>query len=144
MKIVDLNILIYAVNRAAVEHVAVHAWWQKALAGDESIGLPWVVVLGFIRVTTNPRTFATPFSVDEALHHINTWLAQPSVRIIQESPEHWRLLGGLLRQVGTAGNLTTDTHLAAMAIGHGATLVSCDTDFARFTKVRWENPLATP
>jgi predicted nucleic acid-binding protein len=49
----------------------------------------------------------------------------------------------LLEAVGTAGNLTSDAHLAAMAIEQGATLCSTDGDFARFPGIRYANPLAS-
>lgn len=142
MKIVDLNVLAFAVNTSAAQHAAARAWWEAALQGNETVGLPWVVVLGFLRLATSPRVFPVPIPLDEALAKIDHWLAQPPVRLIYETQEHWRVLRALLEQTGAAGNLTTDAHLAALAIEHGATLVSCDTDFARFTKLRWESPLA--
>jgi hypothetical protein len=142
VKIVDLNVLAFAVNTSAAQHAAARAWWEAALQGNETVGLPWVVVLGFLRLATSPRVFPVPIPLDEALAKIDHWLAQPPVRLIYETQEHWRVLRALLEQTGAAGNLTTDAHLAALAIEHGATLVSCDTDFARFTKLRWESPLA--
>ncbi len=142
MKIIDTNVLLFAVNIAATQHAAARTWWEAALQGNETIGLPWIVVIGFLRLATSPRVFPVPIPLAESLTKIDHWLAHPNVRLIYETEEHWRILRGLLEQTGTAGNLTTDMHLAALAIGHGATLVSCDTDFARFTKVRWENPLA--
>jgi toxin-antitoxin system PIN domain toxin len=142
VKIVDLNILIYAVNQAALQHVPARHWWEAALNGNESIGLPWIVILGFLRLTTSPRTFASPCSVEDSLELIEEWLAQPTIELVRETDEHYRILGELLRKLGAGGNLTTDAHLAALAIGHGATLVTCDSDFSRFSNLRWENPLA--
>jgi uncharacterized protein len=72
---------------------------------------------------------------------VDQWLAQPPVRVISDLPEQWQILKTLLASCGTAGNLTTDAYLASLAIAHGAVLVSCDTDFARFSKLRWEHPL---
>ena len=57
-------------------------------------------------------------------------------------PHHWRILCSLLASSGTAGNLTTDAHLATLAIEHGGELCSTDSDFARFPKLNWTNPLA--
>lgn len=141
MKLVDLNILLYAVNQDAVQHATVRRWWESALNGDEPVGLAWVVLLGFLRLATNHQVFPKPLTVVQAAAKIDTWLAQPNVRIVRETDEQWRILRGLLEQTGTAGNLTTDGHLASMAMAHGATLVSCDADFARFDKLRWENPI---
>jgi len=142
VKIVDLNVLLYAINRDSAHHETVRAWWEAALSGDEPIGLAWVVILGFLRVATHPRVFSRPLDPSDACERIDAWLANPNVRIAHEGDDHWRLLRELLDRTGTAGNLTTDAHLASLAIVHGATLVSSDSDFARFPALRWENPVA--
>jgi uncharacterized protein len=99
---------------------------------------------GGIRLATRPAVFREPLPVDDAISLVDNWLSQPNVVIVHESDEHWRHLQDHIRQTGTAGNLTTDAHLASIAIANGATLVSCDTDFARFRNLQWENPLAVP
>jgi toxin-antitoxin system PIN domain toxin len=143
VKLVDLNVLLYAINREAEHHLPCRSWLEEALAGEEPVGFAWVVLLGFLRVATRLRIFPTAISPEAAIRVVDAWLAAPNTRVVTESPdEHWRLLRQLLAEVGTAGNLTTDAHLAALAIENGATLVSCDADFARFRGVRWENPAA--
>ncbi len=141
MKLVDLNVLLYAINRDSAHHEAARPWWESALSGEEPIGLAWTVILGFLRLATHPQVFAQPLDPVDAFARIDAWLANPNVRIVHEGDDHWRLLRDLLGRTGTAGNLTTDAHLASLAIAHGATLVSCDSDFARFAALRWENPL---
>jgi predicted nucleic acid-binding protein len=79
-----------------------------------------------------------------ALELVETWLAHPNIRIVAEADNHWEILRTLLTEAGTAGNLSSDAHLAALAISRGAVLVSCDSDFSRFRQLRWENPLTTP
>jgi toxin-antitoxin system PIN domain toxin len=143
MKLVDLNVLLYAVNEDAVQHEPIRAWWESALNGDEPVALTWVVLLGFLRLATNPRVFPNPLSVEQALGRVDQWLGQSTVCILQETAEQWRILRSLLETSGTAGNLTTDAHLASLAIAHGAVLVSCDTDFGRFSKLQWEHPLGS-
>ena len=143
MIIVDLNVLLYAVNRDAAHHARVRAWWEDALSGDRPIGLAWIVILGFLRLSTSARVFPQPLTSDEALDRVSAWLAHPLVRVASETERQWDLLQQLLREAGTAGNLTTDAHLASLAIAHGAVLASCDTDFARFAGLRWENPLGS-
>lgn len=120
MKIVDLNVLLYAVNSDAALHQRVRAWWEAAVNDEETIGLPWVVLLGFLRLTTNPRVFPRPLAPDAAAAKVDTWLAQDNIRIVSEKDDHWESLKTLLHHSGTAGNLTTDAHLAALALTHDA------------------------
>jgi toxin-antitoxin system PIN domain toxin len=141
MKIVDVNILVYVVNRDAVQHDQVREWWESTINSDEVIGIPWIAMLGFLRLITHPRLNPTPMTSEDAVAKAETWMGLPQVRIIQETENHWSVLRELLVATGTAGNLTTDAHLAAIAISQGATLVSCDADFGRYKHLRWENPL---
>lgn len=141
MKVVDLNVLLYVVNENAAHHRALLTWWEDAVNGDESIGLPWAVLLGFIRMATNPKIFPHPLDPATAISKIGSWLALPNIYVAREKDGHWEILRTMLIESGTAGNLTTDAHLAALAISHGAVLVSCDSDFARFRGLRWENPI---
>jgi toxin-antitoxin system PIN domain toxin len=142
MIVIDVNILLYAVNTAADQHAAVRAWLESALNGAKPIGLTWIVLLGFLRMATNPRVFHRPLTSNEALDHVKTWIGHPNARLIAETDQHWAILDELIRQTGTTGNRTTDAHLAAIAISHQAGLASCDTDFGRFRRLKWENPLA--
>lgn len=139
MNVVDLNVLVYAVNSSSRNHPAAREWLESAIASDEPTGLAWTVLLGFLRLMTRNGILPRPMSVEEASGVIADWLAQPGVRVVQETGEHWRHLSRLLDATGTGGNLTTDAHLAALAISHGATLVSFDHDFARFPGLRWRN-----
>lgn len=142
MKLVDLNVLLYAINRSAEHHEKVRAWWESALGGVEPVGLAWMVIGGFLRLSTRVSVFPNPLSVEQACGRIDRWLAQPTVRLVRETDEHWTHMRRLLIATGTGGNLTTDAHLAALAISHGATLCSCDNDFARFPSLQWSNPLS--
>lgn len=141
MKLVDLNVLLYVVNQDSVHHETALQWWEETLRGDEPIGLTWVVVLGFLRLSSNPAIFPDPLDAETALEKVSIWLSLDQMRLIRETDDHWHILRSLLDETGTAGNLTTDGHLAALAISHGATLVSFDSDFSRFPALRWENPL---
>ena len=140
MTLVDLNVVLYAVNTAAAHHATAHAWWESALNGDEPVGLAWSVVTGFLRLSTHAAALPRPLTVEQACGRVNRWLGQPPVRLVRETDEHWRHLERLLSETGTGGNLTADAHLAALAISRGATLVSFDNDFARFPNLRWINP----
>lgn len=132
MKLVDTNVLICAVNTSQRQHAAAFRWLERALAGSEAVGFPWTSILGFIRISTNPRMFAEPWPVEEALDIVRSWLSSPAAVVIDPSPSHLGVLSEFLSAAGTAGNLTTDAHLAALAKEHKAQVVTFDRDFERF------------
>lgn len=141
MKLIDLNILLYAINTDSVHHHAAKQWLESALSQDEPVALPWIVMLGFLRITTNSRIMPRPLTVAQATTIVDDWLTQPVMRLLSPGDEHWRIFKSLLDESGTSGNLTTDAHIAALAIENGATLYSTDADFRRFAHLRWINPL---
>jgi len=141
VKLLDLNLLICAVNRDSAPHRAARVWLEDVLSGAETVALPWAVILGFLRLTTNPRFVSRPLTPEQALGVVAGWLARPAVVALNPTDEHWPILRELLGASGSAGNLTTDAHLAALALEHGAELCSADGDFARFARLRWVNPL---
>jgi toxin-antitoxin system PIN domain toxin len=138
--IVDANVLLYAVDRTSAKHEDSRAWLDASLAGAEAVGLAWVALLAFIRIGTNPSIFPHPMTADDATAQVEAWLDAPAAVAAHPSARHAALLRGLLGPSGTAGNLTTDAHLAALAIEHGADVVSYDRDFARFAGVRHRLP----
>jgi uncharacterized protein len=142
VKIVDLNLLLYAIDEEAPHHDRARPWLEEVLSSTEEVGLAWIVLLGFLRISTNPAVFAQPLRPEDALDIVDGWLAQPSAAVVHPTERHASHLRELLSSLGTAGSLTTDAHLAALAIEHGAELCSADTDFARFAGLRWHNPLA--
>lgn len=142
MKVLDLNVLLYAVNRDSAHHARARSYVETLFTGEETIALPWAVILGFIRIATNVRLFPNALSVEQALAVIDSWFAQPPVVAMNAGESHWELLKDLVTEVGAAGNLTTDAHLAALAMENGAELVSTDVDFARFQHLRYVNLLA--
>ena len=141
MKIVDANLLLYAIDARSPRHEAAHAWLERQLSGDETIAFAWVVLLAFVRLSTNPHVFARLLSPDRAFDVVARWLAQACVVIVHPGNRHAAVVRQLLGPLGTAGNLVTDAHLAALAVEHGAELNSCDADFSRFSGLRWINPL---
>lgn len=142
MIVPDVNLLIYAYNRDARDHDAARRWWEGLLSGSESVGLPWAVCCGFIRLMTHPAVLSTPLAPVRAVAHVQSWFDRPNVEALDPGPRHLEVLGRLLGDVGVAGNLTTDAHLAALAIEHQCVVHSNDADFARFPGLRWRNPLA--
>ena len=142
MKLPDLNLLLYAIDEEAPHHERSAAWLGDVLSGTEDVGFSWAVLLGFVRLSTNPAVFERPLEVSEAFGYVDEWLAQPVATVVNPTAQHGKRLRELLEPLGTAGNLTTDAHLAALAIEHGAELCSHDADFTRFPGLRWHDPLA--
>ncbi len=141
MILVDANLLIYAVDKDAPLHSVARSWWEATLSGTETVGLSWIVLLAFLRLTTRPNVFPKPLRIEVAFKIVDSWLAQPSVTLVHPGPRHAQLLRDLLLPSGAGGNLTSDAHLAALALAHGAELCSSDYDFARFRLLKWRNPL---
>lgn len=141
MIVPDVNLLIHAYNSESRVHQAARAWWEELLNGTQSVGLSWVAVLGFIRLTTHRQILANPLTVSVACAHVRSWLARPCVALLHPGNRHADVLFGLLEHLGSAGNLTTDAHLAALCIEHQAEMHSTDADFSRFPGLRWRNPV---
>jgi toxin-antitoxin system PIN domain toxin len=137
----DVNLALHAYNADSPVHARARAWWEETLGKPAPVGLAWSVVLGYIRLATHPRILANPLPPTAACGHAEAWLAQPQVSLVHPGERHADILFDLLRRLGTAGSLTTDAHLAALAIEHQAELCSTDADFARFPGLRWRNPL---
>lgn len=141
MKLPDVNLLIYAIDEGSSQHRAARRWLEAALSGTEEVGFAWAVLVGFVRISTNPRALERAFTAAEAFEYVDEWLDQPVATVVHPSERHAALLRDLLEPLGTAGNLASDAHLAALAIEHGAELCSHDNDFARFEGLRWLDPL---
>jgi toxin-antitoxin system PIN domain toxin len=141
VKVPDANVLLHAVNTSAVQREPARQWLERALSGSEAIGFAWSAILAFVRVSSHPSLFPSPLPVSDAVATVQDWLAQPPAVIVTPGPRHLELLGGLLADTGTGGNLVPDAHLAALALENRATIVSFDRDFGRFAGVRLEVPL---
>lgn len=142
MKLPDVNLLLYALDETSPHHRRAQPWLDDILSGAEPVGFAWLVLLAFVRLSTRPRLFAHPLTSNEAFDVVEGWLAQPCSLILHPTGRHLTILRGLMEPLGTAGNISTDAHLAALAIEHGGEVCSADTDFARFRGLRWSNPLA--
>jgi hypothetical protein len=136
----DVNVLVHAHNADSAVHEAARRWWDGCLAGSQGVGLAWAALLGFVRITTNRRIVARPLDPATVMTCIERWLVLPHVHIAQPSDTHFERLRAELERLGTAGNLTTDAHLAVLAMERGYVLYSTDADFMRFPALRWVNP----
>lgn len=142
MILVDANLLIYAVDSDAPHHALARRWLEDTLSGGDHVGLAWVVILAFLRITTRDGILVRPLDPNDALSYVDSWLELPCVEAVGPGPNHWPVMRNLLKAAGTLGNLTSDAHLAALAIEQGAALYSADHDFARFPGLAHVNPLA--
>ena len=141
MILVDANILLYAEDSLQARHKQARVWWDDQLSGTGVVCLCWTVLSAFIRIGTNPRVFEHPLSLEQALARIQSWLDQPCTRIVRPTERHWTVFRQVLTDGQAVANLVTDAHLAALAIEHGCELASTDSDFARFPRLKWRNPL---
>lgn len=140
MKVVDANVLLYAVDRDAQHHERSRAWLDTSLSGGAVVGLSWIALLAFVRLSTKAGLFPTPLTASQAMDRVEAWLAAPSASLLTPTVDHPRVVRALLDGAGASGNLVNDAHLAALAIEHRGSVVSFDSDFARFDGVRWERP----
>jgi len=142
VKLLDANLLIYAANRQAPRHEPARQWVNRTLSGSETIALPWLVLLAFVRITTNAKVMAPALTARASMGYVEGWLSLAAVTTPAPTNRHSSVLQHLLESTGVGGNLVSDAHLAALAIEHGATLCSCDNDFGRFPGLSWIDPLA--
>ena len=136
----DANTLLYAVNSSSDQHAAALRALRHGFDDPRGVAFAWTTLLAFLRLATRRGIFPRPLPIEDALRVIEHWLGHPQAQVIHPGERHVEILGRLLKSAGTAGNLTTDAHLAALAIEHGATVLSFDRDFARFEDVRWTLP----
>src|SRR5579862_3262471 len=141
MKLVDANLLLYAVNADAPLHEGARTWMEDTLSGSETVAFAWIVMLAFVRIATRAGIFPKPLSPEDAFTHLQQWLSAPAATVVHPGPKHFDIFRRLITPLGTGGNVTSDGHLAALAIEHGGVLYSCDSDFSRFPGLSWRNPL---
>ncbi len=141
MILVDANLLLYAVNSDAHGHEKARIWLEETLSGSTTVGLAWIVILAFIRISTRRGIFRDPLSPEEAIAFVDSWLEQPNVRRVVPGEHHWSIFRNLISATGTAGNLSSDAHLAALALEQGYAVFSADNDFQRFPGIEHVNPM---
>ncbi|HKX75346.1 MAG TPA: TA system VapC family ribonuclease toxin [Acidimicrobiia bacterium] len=140
--IVDANVLLFAEDETSPFHRASKEWLTEALNGSVRVGLPWASLVAFLRLRTNPRAYDRPLNAGEAWSRVEDWLNAPAAWVPTPTSRHPEVFGGLVRRYHLTANLIPDAHLAALAIEHGVTVISTDTDFARFSELHWLNPLS--
>jgi hypothetical protein len=141
--IVDANLLIYAYSLASPHHKIARSWLEKTFSSGVAVGLPWQTIAAFLRIVTNRKLPGERFTVDQAAGIVDQWLAQPNVRALGPSDDHWLHLREMMTRGQVQGPMITDADLAALTVEYGGVLHTTDRDFARFPGLRWINPLET-
>ena len=142
MILIDANLLVYAKFSDLPQHVRARGWLEDQMRSPGRVGIPWQSSLAFLRLVTNPRLFGSPLGIRAAWQQVSEWLDHPRVWIPEPTEDHRSVLGRLLEQAEATANLVPDANLAAIALEHGLTVCSADSDFARFSGLEWVNPLA--
>src|SRR5690606_16051674 len=105
VRLVDANVLLYAVNEDAAHHDASRRWLDAGLSGDDTVGIAWIAALAFVRLVTKPGLFPRPMPVSDALGQVEEWMAAPGALVVHPGPAHAHHLRSLLTVVGIGGNL---------------------------------------
>jgi toxin-antitoxin system PIN domain toxin len=141
MIVVDVNLLLYAYHSRSPYHSKAQAWIERVFSEPNPIGLPWQTVSAFLRISTNKKLVGNWYSIEEAAHVVDEWVARPNVRMLSPGDDHWRLFRRMVVEGQASSVLVSDAHLAALTIEYGGVLHTADRDFARFPGLRWMNPL---
>jgi toxin-antitoxin system PIN domain toxin len=143
MILTDANLLLYAYNRDAAEHDAAREWLEEQLSAPDIFCFSWQTITAFLRISTNARAFAHPFTTAEATRIVTDWVERPQAVVLTPGQRHWEIFCDLLSTGQATGPLVMDAHLAALALEHGCALATTDRDFARFPGLHVTNPLAS-
>jgi toxin-antitoxin system PIN domain toxin len=136
----DVNVLLYAFRPDAVDHERYREWLEAVVNGPAAYGVSPQVLCSLVRISTHPRIYASPSSLEEALLFARTLFGQPNATLILPGERHWGIFEGLCRHAGASGNLVQDAWFAALAIEHGCESITADRDYARFPGLRWRTP----
>lgn len=142
MKLLDANVLLYAYDSESTHHITCRSWLEAAFNAEETVALPWLTVLAFVRIATNSRAVRRPLTGSEACGIVDTWLQRPNVVVLEAGDRFWEIFQGQMVEAQVSGPLVTDTALAALALEHGATVCSTDRDFRRFRGLKLLDPSA--
>jgi len=142
MILTDANLLLYAYNTSAPEHSRARAWLEASLSRPEPFALCWATIGAFLRLVTHRAVFPAPFSIEEAVRIVDSWLARPMVVLLEPGARYWGILRPLLEETASRGPLVADALLAALALEHGAALATHDQDFRRFTGLATVDPIS--
>jgi uncharacterized protein len=136
----DVNVLVYALRTDALHHAVSYSWLGSVINGDAAFGISPLTLTAVVRITTNPRSYAAPSTVDEVFRFSDFLLNQPHCQIVEPGERHWPLFRRLCIETNTIGPRVTDAWYAALAIEWGCEWITFDRDYARFPGLKWQTP----
>lgn len=142
MRMLDVNVLIYAHREDSPEHERYADYLQRLVTAPEPYAVSELVLSAFLRLVTNRKIFKPPTPMAVALRFCSRLTERPQAVPIRPGRRHWQLFVELIEAADVEGPLTADAYLAALAMEHGCELISADSDFARFPGLRWSHPMA--
>ena len=138
----DVNLLLYASDQSSLYCEAAQEFLRQKLRDHEMLYIAWLTAMGYLRMSTHPRIFATPLTPDEALGNLRSLLAQPRVRTLSERAGFLSAYAEVTSTFPVRANLVPDAHLATILRQHGvATIYTNDADFKKFDFLEVINPL---
>jgi toxin-antitoxin system PIN domain toxin len=140
MILADVNVLIYAFRKDVPQHAVCRSWLEGVVSGDARFGMTRLALSAVVRITTNPRIYNEPSTVEEAFRFCDNLLGQPHCDAVEPGERHWDIFQRLCRDTGTTGQRVTDAWFAALAIEWGCEWITMDRDYARFPGLRWSEP----
>jgi len=141
MRLVDVNVLVYAFREDSPDHARYAEWLNELAGSDEAFAVSDLVLSGFLRIVTHPRIFSPPAPLAAAVAFADAFRSVPAAVPVMPGARHWDIFKRLCSAAAARGNLIPDAWLAALAIESGSELITTDRDYARFTGLRWRHPL---
>ena len=141
MRMLDVNVLVYAFREDMQDHAEFRKWLEDLIEDAEPYAIPELVTAAFLRIVTNRRVFKKPTPFDEAAAFADVVRGQPNAVVPTPGPRHWDTFVGLCRRARVVGSMISDAYFAALAIESGSEWITTDRDYARFPGLRWRHPL---
>jgi toxin-antitoxin system PIN domain toxin len=140
MMALDVNILLYSMRSDLPQHQSVSNWLESVRTERQPVALFPPVLVGLIRIATNPRIFINPSPLGAVANFARALLATPGFEALPTTERVLTLTLALCEQSETKGNLVQDAFLAAHAMEHGCVWITTDRDFSRFPGLTWRLP----
>ncbi len=136
----DVNVLIYAFRQDVPQHAICRPWLDRIIQSDTRFGVSPLALGAVVRITTNPRTYVTPSTIEEAFGFCEDLLGQPHCQVVEPGDRHWNIFRQLCVNTDTRGPRVTDAWFAALSIEWGCEWITLDRDYARFPGLKWQAP----